>query len=67
MRTSFQDRYPDFASVEYQIRQAHAERSLYIATAIANGIFAVIRGAKGLFASAQTPAKATVPHNAARV
>lgn len=65
MRTTFQDRYPDFASVEYQIRQAHAERSLYIATAVANGIFAVIRGAKGLFA--HTPAKATVPHQAARV
>jgi hypothetical protein len=59
MRTkSFQERYPDFASIEYQIRQAHAERSLYIATALANGIVKLVRGTKQLFAAPSTPAKA---------
>ena len=59
MRTSFQERYPDFASIEYQIRQAHAERSLYIATALANGIVKLVRGTKQLL-SAPTAAKATI-------
>ena len=44
MSTRFQKQYPDFASIEYYIRQAHAERSLYIATAIADGIVAAVRG-----------------------
>jgi hypothetical protein len=65
VRTSFQERYPDFAGIEYQIRQAHAERSLYIATLLANGIVKVARGIGGLFATA--PAKAPVSQQHARV
>ncbi|HEX5128346.1 MAG TPA: hypothetical protein VFV90_01310 [Usitatibacter sp.] len=56
--SSFKTRYPEFASIEYQIRQAHAERALAIATRIADGIAAVTRGTGRLFAKGQGP-KAT--------
>lgn len=49
---SFKDKYPDFAAVEGHIRRARAERSLMIATALSNGIMAVISGAKRLAAAA---------------
>ena len=55
MSTNFQKNYPDFASIEYQIRQAHAERSLYIATAVADGILALVRGTGRLFAKPAAP------------
>jgi len=48
---NFQKRYPDFASIEAQIRQAHAERSVAIAAALANGIVATFRGIARLFAT----------------
>ena len=35
----FKDKYPDFADIEIQIRQAHAERQVAIATAFAGAIF----------------------------
>ena len=73
--TSFKKRYPDFASVERHIRRAQAERSLAIATAIADGIVAVIRGIGRLTAdkpvqrtrAAAAVAKASVPRQAARI
>ena len=65
MSSNFQKQYPDFASIEYQIRQAHAERSLYIATAIADGILSLVRGAGRLFARPQA-AKANAKAHVAR-
>ena len=75
MSTSFKSRYPDFAMIEYQIRQAHAERSLYIATTLADGIMAAVRGIARLFApkpaarrqSGRILVKATVPGHTARI
>ena len=49
MSNSFKNRYPDFASIEYQIRQAHAERSVALAAGIADGIVAAIRWVGSLF------------------
>jgi len=49
--SNFQKRYPDFASIEAQIRQAHAERSVAIAAALADGIVAAFRGIARLFGS----------------
>ena len=46
---NFQKRYPDFASIESQIRRAHAERSVAIAAALADGIVATFRGIARLF------------------
>ena len=48
--SNFRKQYPDFASIEFQIRQAHAERSVAIATAFADGIVAVARGIGRWFA-----------------
>lgn len=73
---SFKSRYPDFAAIERQVRQARAERSVAIATACANAIMAAGRGLKRL-AAAAAPAlkrgskgalivKASVPRPAAR-
>lgn len=72
MSSSFKTRYPDFASIEYQIRQAHAERSVAIATAFADGIIAVVRGIGRLAASLVQPrtvagAKAPAQRQTARI
>ena len=48
---SFKHDYPDFGAIEIHIRRAHAERQVYIATAIANGIFAVAKGTVRLLKS----------------
>ena len=48
---SFKETYPDFAAVEGHIRRARAERSLYIAMAITNGLVALGRGFKRLAAA----------------
>ena len=48
---NFRKRYPDFASIEAQIRQAHAERSVAIAAALADGIVATFRGIARFLAS----------------
>ena len=45
---SFKDDYPEYATIEHLIRRAHAERSVYIAHAIAGAIASVIRGIKRL-------------------
>jgi hypothetical protein len=45
---SFKDRYPEFAAIEHHIRRANAERSVYIAGVIAEGITAVVRGLRRL-------------------
>ena len=65
MSSSFKKQYPDYASIEYQIRQAHAERSLYIATVIADGIVALVRGTGRLFAR-PAAVKANAKAHAAR-
>jgi len=73
---SFKSRYPDFAAIERQVRQARAERAVAIATACADAIMAAVRGLKRLAATA-APAlkrgskgalvvKASVPRPAAR-
>jgi hypothetical protein len=59
--SSFKKRYPDFASIETQIRRAHAERQVAIATAFADGIIAGVRGISRLFsAPTAAPVKAAV-------
>ena len=45
---SFKDQYPDFAAIEGHIRRARAERSVYIAMAITDGLVALGRGFKWL-------------------
>ena len=73
MSTSFKTRHPDFASIEHQIRLAHAERQVAIASALAEGIVAVVRGFGRIFdghpagRASTVVAKATLPRNAARV
>ena len=58
MSTRFQKQYPDFASIEHYIRQAHAERQLAIATGIADGITAAVRAIGRLFGAATSPKSA---------
>ena len=41
--------YPDFAAIENHIRAARAERSVYIATLLADGIERIVRGTRRLF------------------
>jgi len=48
--SSFKKRYPEFASIEQQVRRAHAERQVAIASAFANGIIAAVHGIGQLFA-----------------
>jgi hypothetical protein len=73
---SFKSRYPDFAAIERQVRQARAERAVAIATACADAIMAAGRVLRRL-AAAAAPAlkrgprgvlvvKASVPRPAAR-
>ena len=63
MSSSFRKQYPDFASIEQQIRRAHAERQVAIATAFANGIVSAVRGIGQYFAP---KAPRTVPAPAHR-
>lgn len=42
--------YPEFAPIENHIRMARAERSLYLAHLIADGIESMVRGTRKLFA-----------------
>ena len=60
MSSNFRKNYPDFASIEYQIRQAHAERSIYIANAIASGIAKLLTATGRLFAKPASPKADTV-------
>ena len=46
----FRTEYPEYAPIEQHIRRARAERSVYIATVLANGIHAVTRGIRRLAA-----------------
>ena len=52
---SFKTQYPEYAPIEQHIRKAHAERSVAIATAIANALVAVIN----LFRGKSRPASAS--------
>jgi hypothetical protein len=70
---SFKSRYPDFATVERHVREARAERAVFIATACADAIMAATRGLQRLFpgSALQRPkgrlvVKASVPSPAAR-
>jgi hypothetical protein len=63
--SNFRKQYPDFASIEFQIRQAHAERSVAIATAVADGILKLVRGVSALFASKPAAVKASAARPAA--
>ena len=73
--SNFRKNYPDFASIEHHIRQAHAERSVAIATGFADGIVAVLGAISRLVAGKQAPrarngnlvVKASVERRAARV
>jgi len=75
MSTSFKTRHPDFASIENQIRRAHAERQVAIATSLADGIFATMRAISRFVGgqpvertrAGKVVVKATLPHNAARI
>lgn len=74
MSTRFSKQYPDFAAIEQQIRRAHAERQVAVATAFADGIFALVRNIGRIFAdkpaartaSGRVPVKVTAT-NVARV
>ena len=44
----FKTEYPEYASIEQHIRRARAERSVYIATMLANGILRLSRGIRRL-------------------
>lgn len=44
--SSFRETYPDFASIEAQIRAARAERAVYLATLLSNLLVAIGRGFK---------------------
>ena len=50
----FKDKYPDFAAIEDHIRRARAERSVAIATWLANAVLAVSGGIKRLVESTAT-------------
>jgi hypothetical protein len=47
---SFANNYPEYKAIEHHIRRAHAERSVYIAHLLADGIVATGRGLKQLWA-----------------
>ena len=64
--SSFKKNYPDFASIEHHVRQAHAERSVYIATLVADAIVGVVSGAGRLIAG-KPAAKPSAPRETARV
>jgi hypothetical protein len=54
----FAAEYPDFAPVEKQVRLARAQRAVAIATMIADGITATLRGVRrlvGIADSVQLP------------
>ena len=73
--SNFSRQYPDFASIEHHVRQAHAERSVYIATVVADTIVGLAGALGRLIAgkSAQRSGKgalvvkASVPRETARV
>jgi len=44
----FKDKYPDFAAIEDHIRRARAERSVAIATWLANAVLGLSGGIKRL-------------------
>jgi hypothetical protein len=52
---SFKTQYPEYAPIEQHIRRAHAERSVAIASAIANALLAIV----GLFRGKSRPANAS--------
>lgn len=57
---SFKTRYPDFAAVEGYIRQAQAQRAVYLADLFANAIMAATRFVQrlaGIETAAAKPAR----------
>ena len=43
---NFQQKYPDFASIEEHVRRARAERAVYLAAAIVDAVQAAGRGCR---------------------
>jgi hypothetical protein len=60
MSNNFRKDYPDFASIERQIRRAQAERAAVLGTWIAEAIVHAARTVRGLFGRS-TPAPARRP------
>ena len=54
---SFKTRYPDFAAVEDYVRQAQAQRAVYLADLFARGIMAVTRYVQRLAGIETVPAR----------
>ena len=48
--STFSKRYPEYAAIEKHIHRAHAERSVYIAHLLAEGIVTTVRGVKRVMA-----------------
>jgi hypothetical protein len=59
--SSFGKRYPDFATVEQHIRRAQAQRAVFIATLIADGIAAVVQALRRLVGTAPAAAQRAKP------
>jgi hypothetical protein len=57
--SNFKKQYPEFASIEHHIRAARAQRAVVIATLLADGIFAVVRGLRSLAGMPPAPAART--------
>ena len=75
MSSNFKTRHPDFASIENHIRRAHAERQVAIASMMAEGIVAAVRGIGRFFGNQPVKrtragtvvVKASLPRNAAGI
>ena len=73
--SNFKKQYPEFAAIEKQVRRAQAERAVAIASVLADGIVATVRGIRQMFApkpaartrSGGVVVKAAVRGQAARV
>ena len=50
--------FPEFKAIESHIRKAHAERSVYIAHLLANGIERMVRGLRSVFTDLGTGVQA---------
>jgi hypothetical protein len=57
MKSRFSKQYPEFASIEKHIRRAHAERSVAIATWIAEAILGAAGAVRKLVSRAPAPAR----------
>ena len=49
---SLKDKYPEFAPIEQHIRRARAERTVYLATLIADAVVGIVGGMRRLLPAA---------------